>query len=131
MEQVPAMETVLQDIARYVALGLDAVAVLIVVIGALEAVFGTARVMLVRRSIGTEKRAVWISFARWLVAALTFQLAADIVHTTITPTWDDIGRMAAVAAVRTFLTYFLDRDLEQMRERQHAETPGELHAETT
>jgi len=55
---------------------------------------------------------------RWLAAALTFQLAGDIVHTAVTPTWDDIGRLAAIAVIRTFLTYFLERDIRNLRERQ-------------
>ena len=42
------------------------------------------------------------------MAGLTFQLAADIVHTTVTPGWDEIGRVAAIAVIRTFLTFFLD-----------------------
>ena len=53
-----------------------------------------------------------LGFAHWLIAGLTFQLAADIVHTTVTPGWDEIGRVAAIAAIRTFLTFFLDRDIE-------------------
>jgi uncharacterized membrane protein len=56
-------------------------------------------------------------YARWLVAGLTFQLAADIVHTSIAPTWDDVGKVGAIAAIRTFLTYFLDRDMEKVREQ--------------
>jgi uncharacterized membrane protein len=44
------------------------------------------RIMLVNRSSAADKRAVWLQFARWLVAALTFQVAADVVHTAIAPT---------------------------------------------
>jgi uncharacterized membrane protein len=40
------------------------------------------------------------------------------VQTSIAPTWDQIGRMAALAAVRTFLTFFLDRDMEAIRRLQ-------------
>ena len=68
---------------------------------------------------GTERRAVWLMFARWLVAGLTFQLAADIVSTTSAPTWQEIGRLAAIAGIRTFLSYFLDREVDSTRELQH------------
>ena len=51
--------------------------------------------------------------ARWLVAALTFQLGADIVATSFAPTWDELGRLAFVAAIRTFLSVFLDREIER------------------
>ena len=41
-----------------------------------------------------------------------YMLAADIVRTAIAPSWDDIGQLAAIAVIRTFLNYFLERDLE-------------------
>jgi uncharacterized membrane protein len=53
-----------------------------------------------------------------LVAGLTFQLAADIIETSITPEWDDIGRLAVIAILRTFLNFFLERDLADVRDRQ-------------
>jgi hypothetical protein len=43
---------------------------------------------------------------------LEFALGADIVRTAIAPTWDDIGQLAAIAAIRTFLNFFLERDLD-------------------
>jgi uncharacterized membrane protein len=61
---------------------------------------------------------VWLRYARWLVAGLTFQLAADIIETSITTSWDAVGRLAAIALIRTFLNYFLERDLEDVRQRQ-------------
>jgi uncharacterized membrane protein len=49
----------------------------------------------------------------WIVLALEFALAADIVRTAIAPTWDDIGRLGAIALIRTALNYFLERDMEE------------------
>jgi len=37
---------------------------------------------------------------------------------TATTTWDEIGRVAAIAAIRTFLTFFLDRDIDAFTKRQ-------------
>jgi uncharacterized membrane protein len=118
------MVEVLKLTAAYVSLGLDAVAIVIIVIGAIEAVVGILRVVLTGRATNTEKRAVWLEFARWLIAGLTFQLAADIVQTTVAPTWDEIGRVAAIAAIRTFLTFFLDRDIDTMRDSQRKPARG-------
>jgi uncharacterized membrane protein len=81
------------------------------------------RDLLVPRSSNVQRRETWLTFARWLIAGLTFQLAADIVQTTVAPTWDEIGRVAAIAGIRTFLTFFLDRDIDAVRERQR-ESPG-------
>jgi uncharacterized membrane protein len=122
------MENLLHETARHLALAIEAVAILVIAIGTVEALIATFRVMVSRYASGFEKRAVWLDFARWLVAGLTFQLAADIVQTTIAPSWDEVGRVAAIAAIRTFLTYFLDRDMDAMRELQRRPTGGETNA---
>jgi uncharacterized membrane protein len=95
---------------------IDVVALVVILIGTVEVIVG-----IVRLSFGTRShelmRATWLNYARWLVAALTFQLAADIIETSISSSWETIGRVGATA-VRTFLNYFLDRDLEEVRARQ-------------
>lgn len=106
------MQSLLNDAAGYVVLVLQAVAVVIVASGSARAVFDIARTALLARSAAAGQRAVWLEYARWLVAALTFQLGADIVATSFAPTWDELGRLAVVAVVRTLLSYFLDREME-------------------
>jgi uncharacterized membrane protein len=114
------MEETLHLVANSLALVLEALALLVIAIGAVEAAIGIFRAM-VTHTTYAAKRAVWLEFARWLIAGLTFQLAADIAHTTVAPSWDDIGRVAAIAAIRTFLTYFLDRDIELESRRARAD----------
>jgi uncharacterized membrane protein len=104
---------------EYAATGIDALALIVVVAGAVEAFVGGLWAML-SSADGHEKRDVWLRFARWLVAGLTFQLAADIIETATSTSWDSVGRIAAIAAIRTFLNYFLERDLNEVRDRQHA-----------
>lgn len=53
-----------------------------------------------------------LSLAHYLVLALEFQLAADIIGTAIAPGWDQIGKLAAVAAIRTVLNYFLEKEID-------------------
>ncbi|HUJ48201.1 MAG TPA: DUF1622 domain-containing protein, partial [Rhizomicrobium sp.] len=55
---------------------------------------------------------LFVQFGVWLLLGLQFALAADIVRSVIAPTWNDIGQLAAIAAIRTFLNYFLERDIE-------------------
>jgi uncharacterized membrane protein len=117
-------ETLIQT-ARYVALALSALAILAIVIGAVEAVIGIARGLLSGDTGHDARREVWLGFARWLVSGLTFQLAADIVQTTAAPTWDEIGRVAAIAGIRTFLTFFLDRDIDAISRRDEQSRGGE------
>lgn len=115
------MEGLLQVAAHWVGLAAEAIAILVIALGLVEASVAMLRTLIHRRTSDAEQRDVWLGFARWLVAGLTFQLAADIVRTTISPTWEDIGRIAAIAAIRTFLTFFLDRDIEAMRAQKDDE----------
>lgn len=75
---------------------------------------------------GHARRLLWMDYGRWMVAGLTFQLAADIVESAIAPTWEAIGQLAAVAVIRTFLNYFLERDMEEVREREEARAEAGL-----
>lgn len=106
------MEPMLHWAALNLSLVLEALALVTIAIGAVEATVDIVRVLFKGPLRESAKRRVWLRFAGWLVAGLTFQLAADIVHTTVAPGWDEIGRVAAIAAIRTFLTFFLDRDIE-------------------
>jgi len=111
------MEELLKQFAAHVALSIEAVGILVVTVGSLEAAVATVRALF-RRMSDAARRGVWLKYARWLAAGLTFQLAGDIVHTAVAPTWDDIGRLAAIAVIRTFLTFFLERDIKEVREEQ-------------
>jgi uncharacterized membrane protein len=48
----------------------------------------------------------------WLLLGLEFELAADIIGSVVSPTWQDIGELGAIAVIRTFLNYFLEHDSE-------------------
>lgn len=108
---------------HYSVLLIDVMALLVIVAGTIEA-FVRGLSVLLTSSGSHESREVWLRYARWLVAGLTFQLAADILETSIAPSWDDIGRLAVIAVIRTFLNYFLERDLAEVRERQGASEEG-------
>ena len=129
------METashLLHAFAEWTSIVASFLAVMLVLVGTLRAGWGTMRWLASRRSlIGISPRSLWLDYARCLVAALTFQLGADIVETTLAPSWEDIGRLAAIAAVRTFLNYFLDRDLREIGGEGAAGTALERNAQAS
>lgn len=108
----------LVTVTEPVVVVIDIIALVVVAFGTLRALIGMVSVMANRNATNHDRRQLWMDYSRWLVAGLTFQLAADIIESSITPDWDGIGRLAAVAVIRTFLNYFLERDVEEMRERQ-------------
>lgn len=52
-----------------------------------------------------------LSFTRYLTLVLALQLATDILTTSVAPTWNRIGKLAAIAAIETALNYFLSRKI--------------------
>ena len=63
---------------------------------------------------------VRLSLGRFLTLGLEFQLASDVLRTAVAPSFAELGQLAAVAAIRTALNYFLSREIEEER-RQVAE----------
>ena len=120
------MEPLLHEMAYYVALTIEAIAILVIAMGTFQAVAGIVRAVFSPRADNVDRlRAVWLEYSHWLVAGLTLQLAADVVNTSFSTTWDEVGRLAAVAAIRTFLSYFLDREVDSTRRLQRAATLAE------
>ena len=65
-------------------------------------------------------REIWLRFATWILLALEFALAADLVRTAVAPSWNDIGQLAVIATIRTMLNYFLAKDIAAFDQRQVA-----------
>jgi uncharacterized membrane protein len=108
---VTPLEEPFQLAASYVALAIEVSAVLVVAFGALQAVFTLVGAILNGTADEIKGRVIWLKFATWILLALEFALAADIVHTAVAPTWDDIWKLAVIALIRTMLNYFLARDI--------------------
>lgn len=112
------MDEWLTIITKAAIVSFDAMALVVITFGTFEAFLKSLRAMARPSAEGRQFHQIWLRYARWLVGSLTFQLAADIIETTITPGWQDIGRLAAIAVIRTFLNYFLERDLAAADERK-------------
>lgn len=96
---------------------------LVLIAGASVCVFFRAVYLVLARQTSPDGhgfRSLWLLYARWLVAGLTFLLAADIIESSITPSWEAIAKLGAIAVIRTFLNYFLGRDMAEMREMARA-----------
>lgn len=107
------MEEWLHLISRDAVVIIDAMALVVIVIGIVEAFFAGLWAVFPAPA-HNRFREILICFGRWLVAGLTFQLAADIIGTSIAPSWQDVGQLSAIAVIRTFLNFCLERDLAEL-----------------
>src|SRR4029077_9320266 len=106
------MADALQRLTGYIALAVETGAALLIAMGALQALWGTFRSVVRSEPPRSEQQwRVMRRFASWLLLSLEFMLGADVVHTAIAPSWTQIGQLAAIAAIRTGLNYFLSRDV--------------------
>jgi uncharacterized membrane protein len=106
-------ETLVRNLAGYTALAVEGTAVLLIAYGAVETFLSLAARLLSRAAAAGWRKGLFVRFGMWLLLGLQFALAADIVRSVISPSWNDIGQLAAIALIRTFLNHFLERDLEE------------------
>ena len=58
---------------------------------------------------------VRLALGQFLALGLEFQLAGDVLKTAISPSFSDIGQLAAIAAIRTALNWILRREIDEER----------------
>jgi uncharacterized membrane protein len=114
------MKEWLEVVTEYTCRTINVMALVIIAIATLAAFVRCLHTMWDRTDMGFALRDAYLRYGRWLIAGLTFQLAADIVETSLAPGWEDIGHLGAIAVIRTFLSYFLDRDMKEIRERHES-----------
>lgn len=111
----------LEELVKVITLSLGSVVEGIAAIVIAHAIV-RAFVLYTRSSVSRssiDKMEIRLSLGKSLALALEFLLAADILRTAVAPNWDDIGKLAAIAALRTLLNYFLERELK------HSETKSQ------
>ena len=114
----------------WLATGTEAVAGLVIAVAVIEAAVRTA-ILLFRHTGAAQadqsheaKEEVRLRLGRWLALALEFELGADILRTAVAPTWSEIGQLAAIAAVRTALNFFLQQEIDKAAARRLSPSPA-------
>lgn len=97
-------------ITKYLSSLVEILAAAVIAIALLQFIIRYALNVL-RPNVETINQKVRIQFGSSLALALELLLGADILATAIAPTWDDIGKLAAIAVLRTGLNFFLEREL--------------------
>lgn len=109
------MEQALHLLAERLSQTLQFITMLLLAFGTSAALWNLARGLFAGRPASAVTLEVWQGLSRWLLLGLEFMLAADLIDTAVSPNWDDIGKLGAIAAIRTVLGFFLGRDIELAR----------------
>ena len=123
------MDELFKTWTEWAAMAVEAAAVLVIALAAIEATLRALAVYFKRPAApDAAKEGVRLRLARWLAVALEFALAADILRTAIAPSWEDIGKLAAIATLRTALNYSLQKEIETAaRHEDRAAAAGAPH----
>ncbi|SDQ10881.1 DUF1622 domain-containing protein [Quadrisphaera sp. DSM 44207] len=118
------LEEGLADVVQVLVLVVEACGAAVIIIGAVWA-FLRFVVLGLRRSSARGFVPVRLTLGRFLALGLEFQLASDILSTAVAPSWEELGKLAAVAAIRTGLNYFLAKEIAEERRQVEEEQRGE------
>ena len=106
-------EGLLLEVAVLLKIIVESIALLILGLAIIKAVRG---LLFRNRRMEREEKLcqVRLDLGIALALSLEFLLAADIAATAVSPTWNAVGKLAAISAIRTFLNYFLEREVKQL-----------------
>jgi len=108
------MDMIAKDITIYISRAAEILAALIIGFAILKVLVNIAsRLHPSNKKISKEE--IRIRFGSYVAVSLELLLGADVLATAISPSWDDIGKLAAIAILRTALNYFLDKELHQIQ----------------
>jgi uncharacterized membrane protein len=123
-------ESLLREVVDLLVRLVEGAGALIIFMGAAWAFVQFVRAGLRRgRDAGRAFVEIRLSLGRFLTLGLEFQLAGDVLRTAIAPSFAEIGQLAAIAAIRTALNYFLAKEIKEERaeiaaEAENAARPG-------
>ena len=113
-------EQQLLDVVDVAVRIVEAGGAVVIFVGAVIA-FGRFIVVSVRREGMDPFAPVRLDLGRFLALGLEFQLAADILRTAVAPSFTQLAQLAAIAAIRTALNFFLGREIKEQRELVRAD----------
>jgi uncharacterized membrane protein len=108
------------QLIKWVAMGIEAIAIGIIVVGAIT----TTIIFLVRiikeGALEDSYRRFRSDFGKAVLLGLEFLIASDIVGTVaIGPTYSDLGILALLVVIRTFLSFSLELEITGRWPWQH------------
>ncbi|HEX8773657.1 MAG TPA: DUF1622 domain-containing protein [Pyrinomonadaceae bacterium] len=115
-------ESTIINAVQWLRLIVETTGALIIGLGVVMAAYQFARALVPPQL--ESYNTIRLTLARYLALALEFQLGADILSTAIAPSWDQIGKLGAIAVIRTLLNYFLTREMREERSKEEDKEEG-------
>lgn len=108
------MEEIAKTITIYISRALEIISAAVIAGALLKLVFSYYQSLLKTKN-GRSAMQARVTFGSAVSVSLELLLGADVLATAVAPGWDDIGKLAAIAILRTALNYFLERELRNVK----------------
>jgi uncharacterized membrane protein len=110
------MEEVAKEITVNVSHAVEILAAIIIGFAVVKTVYGY--LLLLKPAVTKiTSAAIRVDFGSSVAVSLELLLGADVLATAVSPSWNDIGTLAAIAVLRTSLNYFLGKELKEIKQR--------------
>jgi uncharacterized membrane protein len=108
------MEEIAKTITLYISHALEIASATVIAAALLKLIYSYFTSFTLKKSILSSGEAR-VRFGSSVSVALELLLGADVLATAVAPSWDDIGKLAAIAVLRTALNYFLGKELKEIK----------------
>lgn len=126
MNATLTVENLVQNLVHWLRLAVEITGACAIGIGSAISLYRFARALLTQQE--TDFNAIRLTLARYLALALEFQLGADILSTAVAPSWQEIGKLGAIAVIRTGLNFFLSKEMEEEKKASAGEADVQAKA---
>lgn len=110
------MEEIAKTITINISHGLEIISALIIGVALIRLVINYLETLGISKLVKSAEESR-VKFGSSVAVALEILLGADVLATAVAPSWDDIGKLAAIAILRTALNYFLGKELKEIHHK--------------
>ena len=108
------MEEIAKKITLFISHGLEIIAAVVIAAALVKLVIEYFEAALKAKN-GLSAMQARVQFGSSVAVSLELLLGADVLATAVAPTWDEIGKLAAIATIRTVLNFFLEKELKHTK----------------
>ncbi|NEO99430.1 MAG: DUF1622 domain-containing protein [Symploca sp. SIO2E9] len=111
------VEGVLLQTAFLLKIGIECIALLVIALAIFKSIQKLPSI-LKQKNRQEALLSLRLNLGMSLALSLEFLLAADIAATAVSPNWDSLGKLAAISGIRTFLNFFLQKEVQELEEEK-------------
>jgi len=109
------MEEIAKQVTINISLAVEILAAIIIGVAVIKTLFNYFLLLKTPFS-KISKEEIRVQFGGSVAVSLELLLGADVLATAVAPSWDELGKLAAIAIIRTALNFFLERELKHIKE---------------